>query len=85
MCLIVLILILPRLIAVVVWAWTLWSYATPVNCLLALACCLFLPCTALTGMYAFSQSGGNIEGSYIVLIVIGFVVDLGCYYSRFKK
>lgn len=85
MCLIVLILILPRLIAVTVWLWTMWSYVTPLNCCIALVCCLLLPCTTLTGMVAYSQSGGNIEELQMALIGIGLAVDIACYYSRIKK
>lgn len=78
-CLAVLILLIgPRLFLVGVWLLTDW-YSAFDSALVAFLGWLFLPYTSLAWMFIFFQNGGQVQGGYLVLLILAVLFDLGLF------
>jgi hypothetical protein len=78
-CLATLILVLgPRLFLIVVWVFTNW-YSAFDSALVAVLGWIFLPYTSLAWMYVFFHNGGQVEGGYLVLLVLAVLFDIGVF------
>ncbi len=66
----------PRLFLIGVWFFTNWYNAFD-SALVAVLGWVFLPCTSLAWMYVFFQNGGQVEGGYLVLMVLAVLLDIG--------
>jgi len=66
----------PRVALVFVWLLTDW-YAAFDSTLVALAGWLLLPWTSFAWMYTYFHNAGELDGGYVVLIVLGALLDLG--------
>ena len=78
-CLAVLLLVIgPRLFLVGVWLLTNW-YSAFDSGLVAFLGWLFLPYTSLAWMYIFFNNAGQIEGGYLVLLILAVLFDIGVF------
>jgi hypothetical protein len=74
---IVLALLVPRVFMVFIWLLTNWFQVAFNTALWPILGFLFMPYTTLAYLAAVLNTGGNVNGLWIVLIVIAAVVDLG--------
>ncbi|MFZ5831058.1 MAG: hypothetical protein ACOY3P_13285 [Planctomycetota bacterium] len=78
-CLLVLLLLIgPRLFLIGVWLFTNW-YGAFNSTLVAILGWIFLPYTSLAWMFIFFNNGGNVEGGYLVLLILAVLFDLGLF------
>ena len=78
-CLAVLILLIgPRLFLVAVWLLTHWYNAFDSR-LVAFLGWLFLPYTSLAWMVIYFSNGGQIQGGYLLLLILAVLVDIGVF------
>jgi hypothetical protein len=78
-CLLVLLMLIgPRVFLVGVWLLTNW-YAAFDSTLVALLGWIFLPYTSLAWMYVFFNNGGQIQGGYLVLLILAVLIDVGVF------
>ena len=78
-CLAVLILLLgPRLFLIAVWLMTNWYVAFDSR-LVALLGFIFLPYTSLAWMFIYFNNGGQIQGGYLVLLILAILFDIGVF------
>jgi hypothetical protein len=76
-CLLVLFMVFgPRLFLIAVWLLTNW-YAAFDSRLVALLGWLFLPYTSLAWMFIYFHNAGQIQGGYLILLVLAVLVDIG--------
>lgn len=78
-------LAMPRLALFLVWLFSDLlerNYATVLWPVLGF---LFLPVTTLAYAYAHQQSGGEIGGIWIALVVVAVLVDLGLFRSSGRR
>jgi hypothetical protein len=70
-------LAMPRVALVLVWLFSSLlqtSYSTILWPILGL---IFAPLTTLAYAFAVQQSGGNVSGIWLVLVIVAVLVDLG--------
>jgi hypothetical protein len=80
-CLAVLAMLLgPRVVLVFVWLLTNW-YSAFDSTVVALLGWIFLPCTSLAWMYTYFHNAGQIQGGYVVLLILGVLLDIGVFSS----
>ena len=78
-CLAVLILLIgPRLFLLAVWLLTNW-YSAFDSRLVAFLGWLFLPYTSLAWMFIYFNNGGQIQGGYLVLLILAVLFDIGVF------
>ena len=78
-CLAVLILLLgPRLFLIAVWLMTNWYVAFDSR-LVAFLGFIFLPYTSLAWMFIYFNNGGQIQGGYLVLLILAVLFDIGVF------
>jgi hypothetical protein len=78
-CLIALLLLIgPRLFLIGVWLMTNW-YTAFDSALVAFLGWLFLPYTSLAWMFIYFQNQGQIEGGYLVLLIVAVLFDIGVF------
>jgi hypothetical protein len=78
-CLAVLILLLgPRVFLIGVWLMTHWYVAFD-STLVAFLGWLFLPYTSLAWMFIYFNNAGQIQGGYLVLLILAVLFDLGVF------
>lgn len=78
-CLAVLILLLgPRLFLIAMWLMTNWYVAFDSR-LVAFLGFIFLPYTSLAWMFIYFNNGGQIQGGYLVLLVLAVLFDIGVF------
>ena len=78
-CLAVLILLLgPRLFLIGVWLMTNWYKAFD-SSVVAFLGFLFLPYTSLAWMFIYFNNGGQIQGGYVVLLILAVLFDIGVF------
>ena len=78
-CLLLLGLLLgPRILLILIWIFTNWYNAFE-SSLVAFLGWLFLPCTSMAWMYIYFNNGGNIEGGYLLLLILGVLFDIGTF------
>ena len=78
-CLAVLLMLLgPRVFLVFVWFLTNW-YSAFDSRLVALAGWIFLPYTSMAWMYIFFNNAGQIQGGYLVLLILAVLLDIGVF------
>jgi hypothetical protein len=79
-CLFALIALLgPRVFLIVIWILTNWYDAFDSR-LVALLGWFFLPYTSLAWMYIYFNSAGHqIQGGYLLLLIIGVLADIGVF------
>jgi hypothetical protein len=78
-CLVALLMVIgPRLFLVFVWLLTNWYNAFD-STLVAFLGWLFLPYTSLAWMYTFFHNAGQVEGGYLVLMILGVLADIGAF------
>jgi hypothetical protein len=75
--LVVLALLLPRVVMVFIWLLTNWFQAVFKTLLWPILGFLFMPYTTLAYVAAMLNTGGNIAGGWLVLIIVAAVVDVG--------
>ncbi len=68
----------PRVFLIGVWLLTNW-YAAFDSRLVALLGWLFLPYTSLAWMYIYFHNAGQVQGGYLVLLILGVLLDLGAF------
>ena len=68
----------PRVFLVFVWFLTNW-YAAFDSRLVAFVGWLFLPYTSLAWMYVFFNNAGQIQGGYLVLLILAVLLDIGVF------
>ncbi|MHB0960549.1 MAG: hypothetical protein ACYC6N_21285 [Pirellulaceae bacterium] len=71
-------LIGPRLFLVVVWLFTNW-YSAFDSRFVAFLCWLFLPYTSLAWMFIFFHNAGNLQGGYLILLILAALFDIGIF------
>ena len=67
----------PRIVLVLVWlfsdylgrAYDMWVWP--------LLGFIFMPLTTLTYAFAHNQTGGNVSGFYVIILVVAVLIDLG--------
>jgi len=68
----------PRLVIFLLWLFNTPYVAAPFpNWLIPLLGFFLMPFTTLSWAFAWNQSGGNVAGGWIVLIVVAVLLDLG--------
>jgi hypothetical protein len=78
-CSLVLVLLLgPRLFLVGVWLLTNWYLAFDSR-LVAFLGWLFLPYTSLAWMFIYFNNAGQVQGGYLVLLILAVLFDLGLF------
>jgi hypothetical protein len=78
-CLAVLLVLLgPRVFLVFVWLFTNW-YAAFDSRLVALLGWIFLPCTSLAWMYVHFNNAGQVQGGYLLLLILAVLIDIGAF------
>jgi hypothetical protein len=78
-CLAVLVMLLgPRVFLIFVWLLTNW-YAAFDSRLVAFLGWIFLPYTSMAWMYIFFNNAGQIQGGYMVLLVLAVLLDIGVF------
>ncbi len=75
-----LLMIGPRLFLICVLIFTNWYNAFD-SVLVAVLGWVFLPYTSLAWMFVFFQNGGQVEGGYLVLMVLAVLFDIGVFGS----
>jgi hypothetical protein len=76
-CLLVLLMVLgPRLFLIAVWLLTNW-YSAFDSRLVAMLGWLFLPYTSMAWMFIHFHNAGQIQGGYLVLLILAVLVDIG--------
>ena len=73
-----LLLIGPRAFLIGVWLMTNWYNAFD-STLVAFLGWLFLPYTSLAWIYIFFHNGGQIEGGYLILLILAVLFDIGVF------
>ncbi len=73
-----LMLVGPRLFLVGVWLFTHWYDAFDSR-LVALLGWLFLPYTSLAWMFVHFHNAGQIQGGYLVLLIVAVLADIGVF------
>jgi hypothetical protein len=68
----------PRLVLASAWLLTHWYRAFD-SSLLAILGWLFLPWTSLAWIYIYFHNHGVLSGGYVVLLVLGVLLDLGTF------
>jgi len=68
----------PRVFLVFVWLLTNW-YAAFDSRLIALLCWLFLPYTSLAWMFIYFNNAGQLQGGYLILLVLAVLFDIGVF------
>jgi hypothetical protein len=68
----------PRIFLVVVWLLTNW-YTAFNSTLVAFLGWLFLPYTSLAWMYIYFHNAGQVQGGYLVLLILAVLFDLGVF------
>jgi hypothetical protein len=78
-CLVVLLMTIgPRLLLFVAWLFTHWYMAFDSR-LVALLGWVFLPYTSLAWMYIYFHHAGQVQGGYLVLLILAVLMDLGLF------
>jgi len=78
-CLLSLFLLLgPRILLILIWFFTNWydAFSSP---LVAFLGWLFLPYTSMAWMFICLQNGGQLQGGYLVLLILAVLVDIGVF------
>jgi hypothetical protein len=76
-CLVVFLMMLgPRVFLVAVWLLSNW-YAAFDSRLVALLGWLLLPYTSLAWMFIYFHNAGQVQGGYLVLLILGVLMDVG--------
>jgi hypothetical protein len=78
----VLALVFPRLMLVLVWLFSDYLGRAYDTVLWPLLGFFFLPLTTLAWAFAMNSTGGSVSGSYLALVVVAVVVDLGLVGGR---
>ena len=73
-----LMLVGPRVFLVGVWLFTHWYDAFDSR-LVALLGWLFLPYTSLAWMFVHFYNAGQIQGGYLVLLIVAVLADIGVF------
>jgi hypothetical protein len=68
----------PRLFLIAVWLLTNW-YAAFDSRLVALLGWFFLPYTSLAWMFVYFHNGGQLQGGYLVLLILAVLADVGIF------
>jgi Na+/proline symporter len=68
----------PRVFLVFMWLLTNW-YAAFDSRLVALLGWLLLPYTSLAWMYIFFNNAGQIQGGYVILLILAVLLDIGVF------
>ena len=74
----------PRVFLVGVWIFSDWYNAFD-SALVAVLGWVFLPYTSLAWMFVFFQNGGQVEGGYLVLMVLAVLFDIGVFGSGHRS
>ncbi len=83
-CLLGLLLLLgPRIVLILIWLFTNW-YDAFNSYLIAFLGWLFLPYTSMAWMYVYFQNDGQIEGGYLVLLILAVLFDIGVFGGSHK-
>ena len=78
-CLAVLLMLLgPRVVLVLVWLLTNW-YTAFDSRLVAFLGWIFLPYTSMAWMYVYFNNAGQIQGGYLVLMILAVLTDIGVF------
>ena len=78
-CLIAAVMLLgPRIFLIAVWLLTNW-YTAFNSTLVAFLGWLFLPYTSLAWMYIYFHNAGQVQGGYLVLLILAVLFDLGVF------
>ena len=78
-CLVAAIMLLgPRIFLIAVWLLTNW-YTAFNSTLVAFLGWLFLPYTSLAWMYIYFHNAGQVQGGYLVLLILAVLFDLGVF------
>ncbi len=67
---------LPRLALIIIWLATNW-YSSFESSLLAFIGWLCLPYTSMVWMYIYFNNAGHIQGGYLILFIVGILLDIG--------
>jgi hypothetical protein len=78
-------LLMPRVVLVVVWVFSDFLEHNFKTILWPIAGLIFAPLTTLAYAYAHQQSGGNVTGIWLALVVVAVLVDLGLLRSSRRK
>jgi hypothetical protein len=68
----------PRIFLIGVWFLTDW-YSAFDSTLYAILGWIFLPYTSLAWMYVYFHNAGQVEGVYLVLIILAVLFDIGVF------
>ena len=68
----------PRISLVGAWLFSHWYNAFDSR-LVAFLGWLFLPYTSLAWMYVYFNHGGQVQGGYLILVILAVLADLGVF------
>jgi hypothetical protein len=68
----------PRILLVLIWLFTNW-YSAFDSTLVAFLGWIFLPYTSMAWMFIFFQNAGQLQGGYLVLLILAVLADLGAF------
>jgi hypothetical protein len=78
-CLLALLFLLgPRIVLILIWLFTPW-YGAFNSALVAVLGWLFLPYTSMAWMFIYFQNEGQIQGGYLVLLILAVLLDIGVF------